>query len=357
MQSKVCRIEVRQIFYVNIFDIPVKCGYSNYDNKAEITEIIHEESWKTGMENVLKKIVDNMEKVIIGKREAVELVVMALAANGHVLIEDVPGVGKTTLVKALARSVNATFGRIQCTPDVLPSDITGFNMFNIKTGDMEYKEGLIFHNIILSDEINRASPKTQSSLLEVMEEGQVTIDGNTRKVPSPFMLLATQNPVEYAGTFPLPEAQLDRFMIKVSIGYPEYQHEFDMMEKMTKSSTLDKLMPVVTTDEILEIQKAVKSVYVGDLVRKYILDLITATRNDPSVLIGCSPRAGLQLLWASQAMAFYMGRDYVIPDDVQKMAQCVLAHRIMLRADAKIQGVSQEQVVMNTLWATKVPVE
>lgn len=309
------------------------------------------------MDNVLKRIVENMEKVIVGKRDVIELVVMALAANGHVLIEDVPGVGKTTLVKALAKSVNATFGRIQCTPDVLPSDITGFNMYNIKTGDMEYKEGLIFHNVILSDEINRASPKTQSSLLEVMEEGQVTIDGNTRKVPRPFILLATQNPIEYAGTFSLPEAQLDRFMLKISIGYPDYKNEFDMIGKMMQSSSLDALEPVADTDAILEIQKEVKNVYVGDLVRKYILDIITATRNNPSVLIGCSPRAGLQLLWAAQAVAYYMGRDYVIPDDVQKVAQYVLAHRIILRAEAKMQGISQEQIVTNTLRSVKVPVE
>lgn len=308
------------------------------------------------MENTLQKIVQNMEHVIVGKRGAVELVVIALAANGHVLIEDVPGVGKTTLVKALAKSVNATFGRIQCTPDVLPSDITGFNMFNIKTGDMEYKEGLIFHNIILSDEINRASPKTQSSLLEVMEEGQVTIDGNTRKVPKPFMLLATQNPVEYMGTFPLPEAQLDRFMIKISMGYPNYKNEFEMMEKMTKASTLEVLTPVATLEEVIEIQTAVTDVFVGNPVRKYILDLVTATRKDPSVMLGCSPRASLQLLRVAQAAALYMGRDYVIPDDVQKMAPHVLAHRIMLRPEAKVKGVQQEQVIMQVLRSVKVPV-
>ena len=297
-----------------------------------------------------------MERVVVGKRGVVELVVIALAAKGHILIEDVPGVGKTTLVKALAKSVDATFGRIQCTPDVLPSDITGFHMFNIKTGDMEYKEGLIFHNIILSDEINRASPKTQSSLLEVMEEGQVTIDGNTRKVPQPFMLLATQNPVEYMGTFPLPEAQLDRFMLKISIGYPSYNNEFEMMEKMSKPNVLDALKPVVTLEEVLQVQKDVKEVFVGKPVRNYILDLVTTTRKHPSVLLGCSPRASLQLLCSAQAAANYMGRDYVIPDDVQKMAPYVLSHRIMLRPEAKAKGIKQEQVITQVLRSVKVPV-
>lgn len=309
------------------------------------------------MENTLQKIEKNMGNVIIGKKSVIELTVTALAAGGHVLIEDVPGVGKTTLVKALAKSVNATFGRIQCTPDVLPSDITGFNMYNIKTGNMEYREGLIFRNIILSDEINRASPKTQSSLLEVMEEGQVTIDGVTRSVPRPFMLLATQNPVEYAGTFPLPEAQLDRFMIKISIGYPDYENELDMMDRMTNKNALDTLEAVASTDEILKVQESVKNVFAGPPVRKYILSIITATRNTPTVLLGCSPRAGLQLLRASQAAAMYKGRDYVLPDDVQRLAVPVLAHRLMLRPDAKAKGIKQEAVISGILKSVKVPVE
>lgn len=309
------------------------------------------------MGNSLQKIIQNMEQVIVGKREIIELVVIALAAEGHVLIEDIPGIGKTTMVKALARSLDFSFGRIQCTPDILPSDITGFNMFNIKTGDMEYKEGLVFNNIILADEINRASPKTQSSLLEVMEEGQVTIDGNTRRVPVPFMILATQNPVEYLGTFSLPEAQLDRFMFKVSMGYPSYRNEFFMIDRVLKEEALAHIQPVITPQEMLEIQRAVKDVEISDPVKRYVLDLVTATRKHSSVLLGASPRASLQLLKAAQAAAYYMDRTYVIPDDIQKLAVTVLAHRIILKPEAKVKEVKQEQIVMHVLRTTKVPVE
>ena len=309
------------------------------------------------MKNTLQRIVANIEKVIVGKREVVELTVIALAADGHVLIEDIPGIGKTTLVKALAKSLDFSFGRIQCTPDVLPSDITGFNMFNIKSGDMEYKEGLVFNNIILADEINRASPKTQSSLLEVMEEGQVTIDGNTRKVPKPFMLLATQNPVEYLGTFPLPEAQMDRFMFKVSLGYPSYKNEFFMIDRIIKEGAIDKIRPVAEPQDMINIQKAVREVATSDAVKKYVLDIVTSTRKNPNVLLGASPRASIQLVKAAQAVAFFMGRDYVIPDDVQRLAMNVLAHRIILKPEAKIKEIKQEQIIFGILKSVKVPVE
>ena len=309
------------------------------------------------MENALKRIADNIEKVIIGKRDTVELVVLSLAAQGHVLIEDIPGIGKTTLVKALAKSFDGSFGRIQCTPDVLPSDITGFNMFNVKSGDMEYKEGLIFNNIILADEINRASPKTQSSLLEVMEEGQVTIDGNTRKVPEPFMLLATQNPIEYLGTFTLPEAQLDRFMFKISLGYPSYKHEFMMIDRVIKEDAIEKLQPVITPNEMLKIQSAVKSVYISDAIKKYVLDIIVTTRNDNNLLLGGSPRASVQLLKAAQSAAYYMGRDYILPDDVQKLAVSVLAHRIILKPEAKVKEIKQEDIIADIINTVKVPVD
>ena len=309
------------------------------------------------VDNTLQKIVNNIEKVIVGKREVVELTVIALAAEGHVLIEDIPGIGKTTLVKALAKSLDFSFGRIQCTPDVLPSDITGFNMINIKSGVMEYKQGLIFNNIILADEINRASPKTQSSLLEVMEEGQVTIDGTTRKVPKPFMLLATQNPIEYLGTFPLPEAQLDRFMFRISLGYPSYRNEFFMIDRIIKEEAMENIGSVATADDMLHIQEKVKSVLISDAIKKYVLDIITATRKNSNVLLGASPRASLQLLKAAQAAAYYMGRDYIIPDDIQKLAVSVLSHRIILKPEAKVKEVKQEQVVMNVLKMVKVAVE
>ena len=309
------------------------------------------------MENTLKKIVNNIETVIVGKRETVELAVLALAAKGHVLIEDIPGIGKTTMVKALAKSLDFSFGRIQCTPDILPSDITGFNMYNIKKGEMEYKEGLVFNNLILADEINRASPKTQSSLLEVMEEGQVTIDGNTRQVPSPFMLLATQNPVEYLGTFPLPEAQLDRFMFKISIGYPGYKDEFEILDGRVGAESLDKIQAVASAEDILNIQEEIKNVSISPAVKKYVLDIIKGTRKDENGTLGASPRAGIQLIRAAQATAYYMGRNYIIPDDIQYLAVSALAHRIILRPDAKVKGVKQEQVIFNTLKTTKVPVE
>jgi len=308
------------------------------------------------MNNALSKIVDNIEKVIVGKRDTVELVVLSLAAEGHVLIEDIPGIGKTTLVKALAKSFGGSFGRIQCTPDVLPSDITGFNMFNVKSGDMEYKEGLIFNHIILADEINRASPKTQSSLLEVMEEGQVTIDGNTRKVPQPFMLLATQNPIEYLGTFTLPEAQLDRFMFKVSLGYPSYKDEFMMIDRVIKVDVIENLQSVISPDEMLEIQNAVKNIYISDAIKKYVLDIILATRKDHNLQLGGSPRASLQLLKAAQAAAYYMGRDYILPDDIQKLAVSVLAHRIILKPEAKVKQIKQENIISDIINKVKVPI-
>ena len=312
---------------------------------------------KRDVPEVLKSVIDNIEKVIVGKTDTIELIITALLAGGHVLIEDIPGIGKTTLVKAIAKSIDLSFGRIQCTPDILPSDITGFTMYNIKTGEMEYKEGSVFNNIILADEINRASPKTQSSLLEVMEENQVTIDGNTRFVPKPFMMLATQNPVEYLGTFPLPEAQLDRFMIKVSMGYPGYNNELLILDRFAEDSLLDDLKPVTNAEDIFSIQRFLSDVYMGKAIKKYILDLVDKTRHHSEIVLGASPRASIQLLKASQAYSLLKGKDYISPDVVKKLAVNVLSHRIMLRSESKLKGAKREEIIRDILDTVKVPVE
>jgi len=304
---------------------------------------------------VLRRIVDNIEKVIIGKREAVELVLISLICNGHVLIEDVPGVGKTSLVSALAKSINASFKRIQFTPDILPSDITGFSIYNQKTGEFEYRPGSIMSQIILADEINRTSPKTQASLLEVMEENQVTVDGITYKVPQPFMVLATQNPIEYLGTYPLPEAQLDRFFMKVSMGYPLPAEESRILSRFQQENPLESLRPVAESGDIISLQDKVKSVYVDKSLNNYIVQLVGQTRSHPDVSLGCSPRGSLALFRASQAWAFYSGRNYVIPDDIKKMAVPVLSHRIILKQEARLKKVCQQDVLESIINRINVP--
>jgi len=305
---------------------------------------------------VLERIVSNVEKVIVGKREAIELALMALICSGHVLIEDVPGVGKTSLVSAIAKSIDASFKRIQFTPDILPSDITGFSMFNQKTSEFEYRPGAIMSQIILADEINRTSPKTQASLLEVMEESQVTVDGTTYKVPKPFMVLATQNPVEYLGTYPLPEAQLDRFFMKITIGYPSSREESQILANFQYNSPLEALEPVADSNEILEIQNRIKNIHVEESLSDYIVDIVSQTRTYPDVALGSSPRGSLSLFRASQAWAFYNGRDFVIPDDIKKMALPVLTHRLILRQEAKLKKIQPENILNVILTRTKVPV-
>jgi len=304
----------------------------------------------------LKRIVENVEKVIVGKREAIELALIALICDGHVLIEDVPGVGKTGLVSSIAKSIDASFKRIQFTPDVLPSDITGFSIFNQKTGEFEYRPGAIMSQIILADEINRTSPKTQASLLEVMEENQVTVDGVTYKVPRPFMVLATQNPVEYLGTFPLPEAQIDRFLMKISIGYPLPSEESLILSRFQYENPLDSLSPVAGSNDILSIQSKVREVYVHKSLNNYIVDIIGKTRNHPDVLLGSSTRGSLALFRAAQAWALYNNRNYVIPDDIKKMTIPVLSHRIILKQEAKLKKITQEDVLLGILDKTTVPV-
>ena len=305
---------------------------------------------------IMKDIVENVEKVIIGKREAIELMVIAFACKGHVLVEDVPGVGKTSLALAVAKSINSSFKRIQFTPDILPTDITGFSVYNQKTGEFDYKQGAILNQIILADEINRTSPKTQSSLLEVMEEGQITVDGNTYKMPEPFMVVATQNPVEYLGTFPLPEAQLDRFFIKMSIGYPTAEEESAMLTHFKTHNPLADLSAVASGEEIVQIQKEIKEVYTDESINHFIVSLVHQTRKHPDVLLGASPRGSLNLLRAAQGWAFYNERNYVIPDDVLKMAMPVLAHRAILKQEAKLKKVTGADIVKDSISKVSLPV-
>lgn len=304
---------------------------------------------------VLKKIVDNVQKVIIGKKEAIELVLISLICGGHVLIEDVPGVGKTSLAYSVARSLDCTFKRIQFTPDIMPSDITGFSIYNQKTHEFEYRPGSIMSQIILADEINRTSPKTQSSLLEVMEESKVTVDGTTYEVPKPFMVLATQNPVEYLGTYPLPEAQLDRFFMKISIGYPSPREESNILTRFQKDDPISDIEHVAESSVILDMQEEVKSIYAAKSINDYIVDIVNKTRHHQDILLGASPRGSLSLFRASQALALMNGRKYVIPDDVKKMAIPVLSHRIILKQEAKLKRISAEEILSSIISQISVP--
>jgi MoxR-like ATPase len=305
---------------------------------------------------ILKNIINNVENVIVGKRYAIELAVITLICGGHVLIEDVPGVGKTSLVSALAKSINASFRRIQFTPDILPSDITGFSVYNQKTCDFEYRPGAIMSQIILADEINRTTPKTQASLLEVMEECQVTVDGVTYKVPRPFMVLATQNPVEYLGTYPLPEAQIDRFFMKISIGYPSNTEEGYIISRFQFSDPLETLLPVAESSDILALQEEIKNVHVDKTLINYIVEIVAQTRKHHDVILGSSPRGSLSLFRASQAWAFYNERDYVLPDDIKKMVFPVLSHRLILRQEAKLKKVSPDEILNSIVGRINVPV-
>lgn len=305
---------------------------------------------------ILKDIVANVENVIIGKKSTIKLALISLICNGHVLIEDVPGVGKTSLVSSLAKSVNCSFKRIQFTPDILPSDITGFSIFNQKTSEFEYRPGAIISQIVLADEINRTSPKTQASLLEAMEENQVTVDGITYQVPKPFMVLATQNPVEYLGTYPLPEAQLDRFFMKITIGYPTAGEESQILSRFKDSKPLEKLLPVAESSDILNIQEQVKRVHVDKSLNNYIVEIVSQTRKHPDVALGASPRGSLALFRSAQAWAFYNERSYVIPDDIKKMAIPVLSHRLMLKQEAKLKKVIAEDIIQRIVNNTNVPV-
>jgi MoxR-like ATPase len=309
------------------------------------------------MNPTIEKILINIEKVMIGKRNVAELSLIALLAEGHVLLEDVPGVGKTMMVRALAKSVNANFRRIQFTPDLLPSDVTGISIYNPKEMEFEFRPGPLMGNIILADEINRTSPKTQSALLEGMEEASVTIDGVTHRLQKPFFVMATQNPIEYEGTYPLPEAQLDRFLLKMKMGYPEVAEEIEVLNRAQKVPPIEDLYSVIDLEGLIALQKEIKEVYVDETIKRYIVDIVNQTRRSPGVYLGASPRGSIALMKAAQAYAFMYGRDYVLPDDIQYLAPFVLSHRIILKSEAKFEGITAEEIVNRVIMRIPVPVQ
>jgi MoxR-like ATPase len=309
----------------------------------------------TKIQEFTRQITENVEKVIIGKSEAIELLMVALLCEGHILIEDVPGVGKTMLARSVAISLGGQFKRVQCTPDLLPNDVTGVSVFNQQNTQFEFRPGPIFVNILLADEINRATPRTQSALLEAMQEQQVTVDGITHNLPRPFLVMATQNPVEYEGTFPLPEAQLDRFLIRLEIGYPLFSDEKALLTHLQREHPINNIKNVVDKDKLLEFQKEVWEVHVDDTLQEYIIRLISATRNHTDLALGASPRASLALFKASQALAALRGRDHVIPDDIKYLVPVTLPHRLIVTSEAELRG-RNASVVINDLLA-KTPLD
>jgi MoxR-like ATPase len=302
-----------------------------------------------------ERLVANIEKVIVGKRSTVELAVISLLCQGHLLIEDVPGVGKTMLARSLARSLGCSFSRIQFTPDMLPSDVTGVSIFNQVSREFEFRQGPVMSQIVLADEINRATPKTQAALLEAMEERQVTVDGVTHNLPRPFMVLATQNPIEYEGTFPLPEAQVDRFLMRIRLGYPSKEDEIRVLERQQFQHPFQELEQMVSVEELTEMQEAVKTVFVSPAVKQYIVDLTNQTRAHNEVYLGASPRGSLALYRTGQARASILGRDYVLPDDIKILAVSTLAHRVILGPGARLRDLSAQQVVEEILNSVPVP--
>lgn len=304
----------------------------------------------------VERVLSNINKVMIGKEDVATLSLVALLAGGHVLLEDVPGVGKTMLVRALAKSLDCDFRRIQFTPDLLPSDVTGISIYNPKEMEFEFRPGPILGNIILADEINRTSPKTQSSLLEAMEEKNVTVDGKSVPLKKPFFVMATQNPIEYEGTYPLPEAQLDRFILKLKMGYPNFFDELEILDKTSRNHPIEEIEPVMTKEELLSVQEEVKDVYIDKNIQEYIINLVTKTREDSKIYLGVSPRGSIALMKAAKAYAYVFGRDYVIPDDVKFLAPYVMSHRVILTSEAKYEGMTSEDVVENIVKSTSIPI-
>lgn len=305
----------------------------------------------------LNGIKDNMKQVMVGKAEVIDLLMVSMLCSGHVLLEDVPGLGKTVMAKSLAKSLEGNFHRIQFTPDLLPSDVTGLNFYNQKTEDFQFRKGPVFCNILLADEINRATPRTQSSLLEAMEERQVTIDGETYPLAAPFMVIATQNPIESQGTFPLPEAQLDRFFMKISMGYPTVEEEVEILRRVMMSHPVDHLQPVTNTDNLLEAQEAAKRIKISDEVMDYIVNIVQKTRSHPHIAVGASPRGSIALMKGAKALAMLRGRDYVKPEDVKELAPSILGHRMVLDGAYVLTGEESGVFVEQLLMDVTVPLE
>ncbi|WP_085993327.1 AAA family ATPase [Oceanobacillus senegalensis] len=304
----------------------------------------------------VEKVLANINRVMIGKEDVATLSLVALLAEGHVLLEDVPGVGKTMMVRALAKSLDCDFKRIQFTPDLLPSDVTGISIYNPKKLEFEFRPGPILGNVVLADEINRTSPKTQSSLLEAMEEKNITVDGKSIPLQRPFFVMATQNPIEYEGTYPLPEAQLDRFMLKLKMGYPTFLEELEILERTSRNQPIEEIEAVMTRDELVSVQADVKGVYIDKSIQQYIINLVTKTREDYAIYLGVSPRGAIALMKAAKAYAYIYGRDYVLPDDVKFLAPYIMGHRIILTAEAKYEGLSNDEVIENIVKTTYIPI-
>ena len=317
---------------------------TNISDISNVSKEINKNDFLESHEKILK-IIEQTENIILGKKDVIKMTIISLLCQGHVLIEDVPGVGKTTLASALAKIIGLKYKRAQFTPDVMPSDITGFSIYNRITNELEYKEGLALCNILLADEINRTSPKTQSSLLEVMEEGTITVDGKTHHVPTPFMVIATQNPIGFVGTHPLPEAQLDRFIMRISIGYPDTANEIKIITDRKTENPIDKIKTIIAADDIIKAQDIVKNIHIDETLYKYIVELVAKTRNHQYITLGASPRASLSLMRLSQARAFLEKRDYIIPEDILNMYVPAITHRIILKQEARLKKINTEDIL------------